>query len=169
MTRVIRITTVKVLRIFFIIIVAFTIVAAIWNLWPQKKMEIIEPEDLVVENTGPPMAAVTTPAGPVELLRAEICLDIAQDRPVLTKHSFDKNVDYLFCFTEFSAPEKPVTILHRWRITGQEVFEKKMIIQGRRCRVWSKRHITSKTGGEGRVEILLGDGNILGSTLFMLL
>jgi len=112
---------------------------------------------------------ISSPAGPVELLQAVICLDVYENRPQLIKDHFNKNVDYLCCYTRLSAPEKPVTIIHRWRINGQPDFEKKMVVQGRGCNVWSRRSITAKMPGEGRVEIILENGNILGTAVFTLL
>ena len=109
------------------------------------------------------------PAGPVELLQAVVCLDVYENRPQLIKERYNKNVDYLCCFTRLSAPEKPVTIIHRWHIDGQPDFEKKLAVQGRYCSVWSKRQITAKKAGLCRVEIILENGNILGTAVFTLL
>lgn len=169
MARVIRITAATILRYSIIALLTIGLIELIMIAWPRTTRVRGEPEEVVVDSPSFPIATVETPSGMVDLLRAEICLDIKDNKPLLTKQNFNKNVDYLFCFTELSAPEKPVTILHRWRITGQAIFEKRMQVHGRNCRVWSKRQIISKTGGDGRVEIVLNNENLLGSVVFMLL
>ncbi len=121
------------------------------------------------EAEGPDLAAVATPAGIVHLKQALFCLDVHNRKPVVFKSVFSRRVDYFYCYSVLSAPPEGVTILHRWIVKGQPVFERRLRVQGRNCRVWSRRHVMSKEPGAGRVEITVEDGNLLGSVVFTLL
>jgi hypothetical protein len=167
MARIIRISGRRLWRVlvtFIVLIVAFELFLLVSPGGHARRES--EPE-LEADPVAADSAA--SPAGPVELLQAVVCLDVYENRPQLVKDHFNQNVDYLCCFTRLSTPGKPVTIIHRWRINGQPDFEKKMVVQGRGCSVWSRRSIFAKLPGEGRVEIVLENGNILGAAVFTLL
>lgn len=118
----------------------------------------------------PDLAVVTTRAGEVHLKRALFCLDISpKRRPLLAKLAFSRRVDYIYCYSVLTAPKEGVTILHRWIVEGQPVFERRLRVQGKNCRVWSRRHLMLKNPGRGRVEILVEEGNMLGAAVFTLL
>jgi hypothetical protein len=117
----------------------------------------------------PDLAAVATPAGVVHLKGALFCLDIHNRKPVLIKSAFNRRVDYIYCYSVLTAPKEGVTILHRWILDGQPVFERRLRVQGKNCRVWSRRNLMNKEPGTGRVEIVVEDGNMLGAAVFKLL
>lgn len=118
----------------------------------------------------PDLAVVATPAGEVHLKQALFCLDISpKRRPLLAKSAFSRRVDYIYCYSVLTAPKEGVTILHRWIVEGQPVFERRLRVQGKNCRVWSRRHLMLKNPGRGRVEILVEEGNMLGAAVFTLM
>lgn len=121
------------------------------------------------EPEAPDLAAVATPAGVVHLKRALFCLDVHKRKPVIVKSAFNRRVDYIFCYTVITAPPEVVNILHRWILAGQPPFERRLRVQGKNCRVWSCRRLMNKEPGNGRVEIVVEEGNMLGSAVFTLL
>ena len=129
---------------------------------PGGEADMEEPE-------GPDLGAVTASAGVVHLKRALFCLDVHKHRPVIVKSAFSRRVDYIYCYTVITSPPEGVNILHRWILEGQPVFERRLRVQGRNCRVWSCRHLMNKAPGSGRVEIIVEEGNMLGSAVFTLL
>lgn len=173
MTRIIRLNKAMLVRMVLLFLLA---VAAIGGLlivhsWLTargtngKEAEQVAPS----EPEEPDLAAVSTPAGVVHLKRALFCLDVHNRKPVVVKSVFNRRVDYIYCYSVLSAPQEGVTILHRWILDGQPVFERRLRAQGKNCRVWSRRHLLNKTPGSGRVEIVVEDGNTLGAAVFTLI
>ncbi|HNW59076.1 MAG TPA: DUF2914 domain-containing protein [bacterium] len=173
MARIIRIDRRRQLRLLLLFVL---LIAAVWGLyalgtWLPGWLARAHPpaETGNAEPEAPDIAAVTTPAGIVHLKQALFCLDIHNRKPVVVKSAFNRRVDYIYCYAVLSAPPEGVTILHRWILKGQPVFERRLRIQGKNCRVWSRRHLLPKEPGAGRVEIVVEDGNLLGATVFTLL
>lgn len=173
MARIIRLDGRTGLRLFLLLAL---LLGAFWGIYALS-IRLAEPldrrpapaEEAHPEGEEPDLAAVATPAGIVHLKQALFCLDIHDRKPVVFKSVFSRRVDYIYCYSVLSAPPEGVMILHRWILKGQPVFERWLRVQGRNCRVWSRRHVLSKEPGTGRVEIILEDGNLLGSAVFTLL
>ena len=136
---------------------------------PARPAEEERSEAVAEEPEEPDLAAVATSAGVVHLKRALFCLDIHKRRSVIIKSAFSRRVDYIYCYTVITAPPEGVNILHRWILEGQPVFERRLRVQGKNCRVWSCRHLMNKEPGSGRVEIVVEEGNMLGSSVFTLI
>ncbi len=170
MARVIRLQENIFMRLAAAALAIWLLASLIEWLRPEARVVLMAPEAVDLYTIGDStLAEAATPAGRVQLKRALFCLDMHENKPVLVKSSFKRNVDYLYCYTILSTTADSVPIRHRWIIDGQAVFERRLTVKGENCRLWSRRHILAKQSGDGRVEIVLENGNILGSAVFKLL
>jgi hypothetical protein len=173
MARIIRLDFPTLLRLLLLILLVLAVAGSLLALrgWLAARPSVPrEPgESDWAEPEGPDLAAVATSAGVVHLRRAHFCLDVHNHKPLVSKSVFSRRVDYIYCYSVVTAPPEGVTILHRWILAGQPVFERRLRAQGKNCRLWSRRHLMVKEPGTGRVEIIVEDGNMLGSVVFTLL
>jgi hypothetical protein len=114
------------------------------------------------------LAVAQTQQGPVALNRIVTCLDIHYDRPLLIKNTFSRRVDFVYCHTVLSSVE-PVTVLHRWKRGPKVEFERRLVVHGNGCRLWSRRQNLLKQPGVWSVEIVTENGIVLGQARFQLL
>jgi hypothetical protein len=152
-------------------VVLFLLAVILLMVW-QVERPVLLPhppaETLEWAQTDTVLAVVQTQQGPVALNRIVTCLDINQDRPLLIKGVFSRRVDYVYCHTILSSVE-PVTILHRWK-RGQKVeFERRLLVHGKGCRLWSRRQNLLKQPGVWSVEIVTENGIVLGQVRFQLM
>lgn len=170
MARVVRLPKDFILRLIALLTGVWLLSYLAGLMLPEARVQLTAPDevDLYAINDST-LAEVQTPAGKVQLKRALFCLDVQDRKPVLIKSAFKRNVDYFYCYSVISAPTDSIAVVHRWIVDGQPDFERRLIVRGKNCRVWSRRHILCKKAGQGRVDIVLDNGNILGTAVFKLL
>jgi hypothetical protein len=143
----------------------------LWMLWQVERPVLLpHPPAEASEwaKTDTVLAMAQTQQGPVALNRIVTCLDINFDRPLLIKNTFSRRVDYVYCHTVLSSVE-PVTILHRWKRGRNVEFERRLVVRGNRCSLWSRRQNLLKQPGVWSVEIVTENGIVLGQAQFQLL
>jgi hypothetical protein len=105
--------------------------------------------------------------GAPALVEGVICLDIDDGEPLLPKHRFSRNVDFLFCYTRFINVNPVDSLKHIW-IHGDRVVASRVLVTDNRCRGWSKMEILPASEGDWRVDVVEGTGSLLGSIPFFL-
>ncbi len=148
-------------------------VVLLWIVWQvERPVQLPRPapeaETAAWAGADSVIALAQTRHGTVALNRMVTCLDIMQDRPLLIKNSFSRRVDFVYCHTVLSSAE-PVTIVHRWKKGDNVEFEKRLLVNGRSCRLWSRRQNLLKQPGVWSVEIVTENGIVLGQARFQLL
>ena len=117
----------------------------------------------------PEMQNSTPVAEETILERAEICIDIDEEqyKPLLPKKTFNKFIDYLYCFTEISG-KIPDVIIHYWFYEDEMIAQKKVNMNVDPPVGWSRMSMSSERAGSWRVEIRTQNDVFLGSTNFIL-
>ena len=106
----------------------------------------------------------------MRIVSAETGLDIDEDedKPVLARFTFSKNVDYLFCYSEFGGPVEGRRVFHRWVYRDEVVSVTELTISQENSKVWSKCLIPRHSEGAWYVDILSEEGGQLGRVSFSL-
>ena len=112
--------------------------------------------------------AVVSAAEPM-LETAVVCIDVDEEnvKPLLAKGTFSKYIDYLYCFTKVSG-KRPKVLVHYWVYKGHIVARKKVDVDPSTSACWSRMDMSPDKAGEWRVDIRLEDGELLGTTPFIL-
>jgi hypothetical protein len=105
-----------------------------------------------------------------QLVSAVVCLDVDENegKPLLPKLTFSKNVDYLFCYSEFGGPVESQRVFHRWVYRDEVVSVTELMISEENRKVWSKCLIPKHSEGNWYVDILSEEGGQLGRVSFSL-
>jgi len=111
-------------------------------------------------------------ADPIVVGKTVVCLDVEEGKPLLAKSKFNRNIDYIYCWTELSYIEDSDYILHRWIYQGgteeREYATKKLSISPEKQAVWSKVQMHPNLAGSWRVDILSSEKKLLDSVEFYL-
>jgi len=97
----------------------------------------------------------------IKVVRAEICLDVDEGRPLGCKDSFNRNIDRLYCFTQISGLRRGGYIIHRWYHKNKLRNEVILELSSNRNAVWSSAEMSSKWTGQWRVKVLAQDETLL--------
>ncbi|OGB98633.1 hypothetical protein A2V82_04420 [candidate division KSB1 bacterium RBG_16_48_16] len=111
-----------------------------------------------------------SPGEKLRLVSAVTCLDIdeTEGKPLLPKLAFSKNVDYLFCYSEFGGQIESQRVFHRWVYRDEVVSVTELTISQENSKVWSKCLIPRHSEGAWYVDILSEEGGQLGRVSFSL-
>ena len=97
-------------------------------------------------------APITQESG-IILQTAVICLDVDDNLPLLSKKTFSKNVDFLYCYTSFSNVQKKQKVEHRW--IGEGDLDRRILnLNEGSSAVWSQKDFFSNKSSDWRVQIV---------------
>ena len=96
-----------------------------------------------------------------------ICRGIYKRNPIKPGYKFINNVDSLFCYTKISNSGPKQEIKHVWFFEDEEISSVIYNIKtSYNYRSWSKKTIYPKQTGNWRVDVVDGNGNVLGTRDF---
>jgi hypothetical protein len=104
----------------------------------------------------------------LRVVDARVCLDIDEGQPLVSKESFRRTVDRLYCFTQVHGVKKAGYILHRWYHNKTLRTETKLEISANRTNIWSSIEMESNWAGQWHVDIHASNENLLRTVEFEL-
>jgi len=98
-----------------------------------------------------------------------ICIDVDEEnqKPLLAKRSFNKQIDYLYCFAEL-ADESPSAVIFEWMYKDELVARRNVELKEGKQKVWSKLDMSADKSGPWRVVLRDENGGYLGTAHFEL-
>ena len=110
-------------------------------------------------------------AGQPVIQAAEVVVTTGiQDRmPVDAVQSYAASVESLHCYCRIVGVSSETTVWHVWYHNGREVTRISLPVRSSNWRTWSKKTIPAAGRGAWRVDVLGGQGGVLGSQRFNLM
>jgi len=97
---------------------------------------------------------------------AVVCISITERSPDGAATNFPPDVGRVFAFARVVGMETPGSVTHRWLYRGNLVAEVPLEVHSPSWRTWSSKEIMGHQTGDWKVEILDGDGSVLGTLEF---
>ena len=98
-----------------------------------------------------------------------ICRGIYKRSPIKPGREFSNKVDSLYCYTKISNSGKKQELQHIWYHNDREITRVRYNIKPSfNYRSWSKKTIYPENIGDWRVDVVDEDGDVLGSTSFII-
>lgn len=106
-----------------------------------------------------------------EIQAAEVIVTtgIQNRMPVDTVRSYAASVGTLYCYCRIIGADSEVTVWQVWYCNGREVTRTALPVRSSNWKTWSKKVIPAAGRGVWRVDVVNGQGKVLGSQGFNLL
>jgi hypothetical protein len=110
-------------------------------------------------------------AGQPEIQAAEVIVTtgIQNRTPVDTVRSYAASVGTLYCYCRIIGADSETTVWQVWYHNGREVTRTALPVRSSNWKTWSKKVVPAAGRGDWRVDVLDGQGKVLGSQRFKLL
>ncbi|MBN2185465.1 MAG: DUF2914 domain-containing protein [Candidatus Krumholzibacteriota bacterium] len=114
------------------------------------------------------ISAIAEEAKPV-ITAAEVvfCTGIEERQPVGANSQFFSSLERVFCFTRITGAAGETKIYHVWYFGEDKKAKVELNVGSSNWRTWSSKRIADKCSGAWRVDIVLEDGQVIGSREFI--
>lgn len=114
-----------------------------------------EPQTMAKEEVVAPPA--------LTLKQIVFCTSVEEREPVGVDSVFSTDVGTLYFWSNVLNDGEPSTVTHVWYLNGEEKARVELPVKYARNRVWSSKIVPPEWDGQWKVEVVSGDGDVLGA------
>jgi len=94
------------------------------------------------------------------------CESVEERDPINSSISFPDNIGELYCYTWIEGAPEATSVIHVWYYGDEEMSRISLKVGANSWRTWSSKKILESWKGKWRVDVLISNGDLLGSQEF---
>lgn len=107
-------------------------------------------------------------ANTLKAVKAVVCKAVDKRVPLGIGNVFASDAGKIYCFTKIVGAERDTIVSHKWYLNGELKSSVDLPVKSSSWRTWSFKRIGSADVGDGMVEVVSEDGEILTTIIFFI-
>jgi hypothetical protein len=112
--------------------------------------------------------AADSHASALKVEKAVVCKGVDQRVPLGIGNVFASDAEKIYCFTKITGATQDTMVTHKWYLNGELKSSVDLPIESSSWRTWSFKQIGSADVGDGMVEVVSAQGEVLTTIIFFI-